>query len=332
MKNNIIYNKVFTGEIAPLVINQNTVSEGNPTFPNLQTYDCIEVPLIKWRDIALKHLPINANLSTVETELKLEYLHFNYTIPSRVVVPESGIPVYNSRESVTQKQAKTIEFKSKYNREGNYAFEFRLIRNYDNNYRLDSTTPYTNQTTIDVTMDYPLGDYIYNNRISGIINCMDYLIPTGNITFADVKQELRLQILPRLSTGDVIICTGGYSGSVTFELIDPLPPSLRKSETITLLGLTPQQVLQENSNRYGFYLCNNSDNNIYYSFGVLSGSSAKLILKPGDVLVQEDKKLFLNNSEIDPGDTRYKLGLPLWVRGTLLGGTQQISIEEISFN
>jgi hypothetical protein len=333
MNNNVLYNKVFTGEIKPVVINKNTASVANPTFPNLFTYDCTEVPLIRWREIVLKHLPSNAKLSTVECELKLEYLHVDYLIPSRVVVPSSAIPEMARRDSNLTKQVKTLEFKNKYNRNGNYAFEFRLLKMYDSNYTLNSTTPYTNQITYNAELDYPIADLIYNNRLPGFMDLIPYLIKNGNLIFADVKQELRIQILPKLSLNDLMIFGGGYSGSVTYELLDPsVSVVVSKSELITLTALTPVRILTENLNRYGFYLHNNSLVNIYYNFGSSpTTSNARLTLKPGETLVYEDNKLTLNNNVINPGDNRYLLGTSLWVRSSVVG-SNQISIEEISYS
>ena len=327
----ILYQKTFTGEISPVVINKDTVSVPNPTFPDLVRYDCIEVPLIKWRDIVIKHLPSNADLSTVECELRLEYLHFDYLIPSRVVVPSSAIPNMERRESNLQKQVKTLEFKNKYNRNGNYAFEFRLLKLYDANYKIDSFTPYTNQIPYNIELDYPIADLIYNNRLHGFMDLMPYLIKNGVLTFADVKQELRIQILPKLGDGDLLIFGGGYSGSVTYE---QLPPRVETTEstTITLTGIEPQQVLGENPKRYGFYLCNHSLNNVYYHFEYEPQVyNSKLILKPGETLVYEDNTLTINNREIKPGDNRFLVGMPLWVKSSIGIGINQVSIHEISY-
>lgn len=330
MNNNSLYSKQFTGEIQPVVINQNTVSVVNPTFPELETYDCTEVPLIKWREIALKHLPSNAKLSTVQCELKLEYLHFDYLIPSRVQIPLLNFPADRRRTPEVVKQQELIDFKNKYNKIGNYAFEFRLLKLYDFNYTLDSTTPYTNSISYDVDMDYPISDLIYNKRVPGYFDLMSYLVKENLIMFADVKQELRIQILPKLSLNDQIIFSGGYSGSVTYELLQR-GVFVSKSEFIALEDLLPVQILETNTDRYGFYLHNNSVNNIYYNFGYSPISqSARLVLKPGETLVYEDRKLTLNNNEINPGDNRYLLGAPLWVRSSVEAATE-ISIEEISY-
>jgi hypothetical protein len=323
--NNVLYNKVFTGEIPPVIINQYTASltENNIQFN--------EVPLIKWRDIALKHLPSNAKLSTVECELKLEYLHVDYLIPSRVVVPSSAIPNMERRESVLNKQVKTLEFKNKYNANTNYAFEVRLIRQYDPNYTLGGQLSYSNSLNYPVSIGYPIAELIYNNRLPGFMDLIPYLIKNGTLIFADIKQELKVQILPKLSVNDVLIFGGGYSGSVTFELLEP-SLVITKSEVVTLTGITPSMILDNNSNRYGFYLCNNSTVNVYYNFGDQpSANSGKLILKPSETLILEDKKLTLNNSTIDPGDNRFMLGSKLWVRSSVTSGINQVSIEEISY-
>ncbi|SKB13334.1 hypothetical protein PL11201_490069 [Planktothrix sp. PCC 11201] len=324
--NNVLYNKVFTGEIPPVVINDIS------PFSVSGSIEFNEVPLIRWRDIVLKHLPSNVNLSTVECELKLEYLHCDYLIPSRVVVPNTAIPIYGRRETDNEKVVKTLEFKNKYNRNGNYAFEFRLLKMYDSLYTLNSLTPYTNQIPYNAELDYPIADLLYNNRLPGFIDLLPYLIKNGTLIFADIKQELKIQIIPKVSTNDLLIFGGGYSGSVTYGL---LPPSVEvtKSETITLTGTTPNMVLENNPDRYGFYLCNNSVNNVYYNFGSQPDNvnSSKLILKTGETLIYEDNKLILNNSPIDPGDNRFMLGSPLWVRSSVTTGFNQVSIEEISY-
>jgi hypothetical protein len=316
----ILYNKVFTGEIKPVIVTANTSS----IYSDLQ-----EVSLIAWRDIALKHLPSNANLSTVECELKLEYLHFDYLIPSRTVVPSTAIPDMTRRESNLQKQVKTLEFKNKYNNNGNYAFEFRLLKHYDSTYTL-GTTGYENEIQYNAELNYPIADLIYNNRLPGFIDLIPYLIKNGTLIFADIKQELKLQILPKLSGDDLIICGGGYSGSITFELL-PETFTITKSQIYTLTGTTPQFILDANSKRFGFYLCNNGSSDIYYNFGTFPGTNAaKLILKSGQTLIYENKTLSIDNSEIDPGDKRFILNSGLWVRNSVAGNTQ-VSIEEISY-
>ncbi|MGL6137180.1 MAG: hypothetical protein ACRC2M_07800 [Planktothrix sp.] len=325
----VLYNKVFTGEIPPVVINNNSVSVNTPTMPPGEVLQGLEIQLIKWRDIALKHLPSNAKLSTVETELKLEYLHFDYSIPSRVVVPSDDIPVMGRRDTLLQKQVKTLEFKSLYNRTGNHAFEFRLLKMYDSTYTLDSLTPFTNQINYNIGLDFPVGDLLYNNRLPSYMDLMPYLIKNGTLIFADIKQELRIQIIPKPELNDILIFGGGYSGSVTYELL-PINTSVSKSEFIPLVGIVPTQILETNTDRYGFYLSNNGENNVYYSFGNFGGNS-KLILKPNDTLVYEDKKLSINNLAINPGDNRYNMGLPLWVRSSTPLGINQVSIEEISY-
>jgi hypothetical protein len=163
------------------------------------------------------------------------------------------------------------------------------------------------------------------------MDLIPYLIKNGTLIFADIKQELKVQILPKLSVNDVLIFGGGYSGSVTFELLEP-SLVITKSEVVTLTGITPSMILDNNSNRYGFYLCNNSTVNVYYNFGDQpSANSGKLILKPSETLLLEDKKLTLNNSTIDPGDNRFMLGSKLWVRSSVTSGINQVSIEEISY-
>jgi hypothetical protein len=312
-----------------------TINSPNTNFGTIASVDATEVSLIKWRDIVRKHLPSNANLATVECELKLEYLHFDYIIPSRVVVPSSALPEMGRRDTLLQKQVKTLEFKNKYNRTGNYAYEFRLIKLYCIDYTLNPihnpNDDYYNQIPYNIELDYPIGDLIYNNRLPSFLNLLPYLAKDNPIVFADVKQELRVQIIPSLGLNDLLIFAGGYSGSVTYELLSSTV-TVTKSEVITLIGQGAVKVLNNNPNRYGFYLCNNGTTNIFYSFSSNAGigGGAKLILKPGETLIYEDKKLTLNNSNINPGDNRFMLGSPLWVRNSL-PGSNDISIEEITY-
>lgn len=325
MTNSILYNKIFTGEIPPVVINAQT-----PFRPS-DNFDFHELPLIKWRDIVKKHLPSNANLATVEAELKLEYLHVDYLIPSRVVVPSSAIPDMARRESNLTKQVKTLEFKNKYNRNGNYAFEFRLLKMYDSNYTLNSTTPYTNQIAYNAELDYPIADLLYNNRLPGFMDLIPYLIKNGTLIFADIKQELRVQIIPKVSTNDLLIFGGGYSGSVTFELL-PQTVEVTESQSYSV-GNTPVKVLELNSKRLSFYLRNNGTKDVYYSFNnVMPNNYTGLKLKPSETLLYEDKKLIINNSLIDPGDSRHIMGLPLWVRSSDPNFSVSVAIEEISYS
>lgn len=319
MFNGILYSKSFTGEIKPVVIDKDTVS----SYTNI-----LEISIVSWRDIVLKHLPANADISSVECELKLEYLHFDYLIPSRVVVPSSALPVYERRESDLSKQTKTIEFKNKFNFNNDYAFEFRLIKHYDENYTLGSTV-YENNIPYNHQLGYPIADYIYNNRLPGFIDLMPYLIKNSTLIFGDVKQELRLQINPQPTGNDLIIVGGGYSGNIIYN-IKSIDIVVTYTNILNITNSEPVQVLPLNNKRYGFYFTNNSDFDVYYSFGSYPGSASKLILKPSETLTFEDKKLFLNNQEINPGDTRYQFGLPLYAIGTTFSG-QQVSIEELGY-
>jgi hypothetical protein len=325
-----LYNKVFTGEIPPLIIDKNSplldlsVYQAN----NSVEFRYHELSLIRWRDIVKKHLPVNANLATVEAELKLEYLHFDYLIPSRVVVPSTAIPNIERRESTLQKQVKTLEFKNKYNRNGNYAFEFRLIKEYDQDHTLDSLTPYTNQISYNAKLDYPIADLIYNNRLPGYVDLMPYLIKNGTLIFADVKQELKIQILPDLGDGDYIVCGGGYSGSVTYELL-PIVPVVSKSQVYSV-GTNPIKVLDYNSKRLSLYLCNLGTKDIFYSFSSIR-NEVGLILKPKETLIYENNNLIINNQIIDPGDSCFSMGLSLWVWNSQ-AVEHRVAVEEISYS
>jgi hypothetical protein len=314
----ILYNKQFTGEIKPVTITQNTPS---------QYIDLQEISLIAWRDIVLKHLPSNANLSTVESELRLEYLHFDYLIPSRTVVPSSAIPVYGRRESDNEKVIKTLEFKNKYNHNLGYAFEFRLLKFYDIDYVIN-TTGYQNDIPYNEDLGYPIADMIYNNRLPGFIDLVPYLIKNGSAVYGDIKQELVLQVFPKLSTGDLIVVGGGYSGSVTFEL-SPNELVVTKSKMITINN-NYSFILPFNPKRVSFYLCNSGNSDIIYNFGNYPGdNAAKLILKPGSTLVYENETLLIDNATINTGDKRPIFNSQLWVKNTIVGNTQ-VSIEELS--
>ncbi|SKB11191.1 hypothetical protein PL11201_490077 [Planktothrix sp. PCC 11201] len=312
------YSKTFAGEVPPVVIDKNTYSDSS---------DYQEIKLISWRDIILKHLPSNANLSTVQCELKLEYLHFDYLIPSRALVPSDKIPVYARRESDLSKQVKTINFKNVYNHNSNYAFEFRLIKHYDIDYALGDVY-FTNDIPYNEELGYPIADLIYNNRLPGFIDLMPYLTKTTPLVFGDIKQELKLQIYPKLSTDDLILVGGGYSGSVTFELL-PRELLITKSENVVINNI-PKQLLPINPKRLSFYLCNNGATDIIYNFGLTTGeNSAKLKLSPGKTLVYEDKTLIIDNQEIDTGDSRATMNLPLWSRCEV--GSNVVAIEEVSY-
>lgn len=315
-----MYQVPFTGETKKVLINKDTgVVLGDREYHQLS--------ILSWRNIALKHLPVDADITTAMFEFKCEYLHFNYRIPSRAVVPSSAIPTSdNLSDTDLIRQTRAIEFKNKYNDTNQYAFEFRLLEHYDTDYKLGDTN-YSNEINYDRDLDYPLSDLIYNNRIPGFMDLIPYLINNGNLFFGDVNQEIVIQIMPRLENFDIITCKCGYSGSVTYEK-KPIELILSKSETINISTI-PTQILNNNNKRYGFYLCNNGVNNIYYSFNSLPGITSKLILKPQSTLIYENKTLSIDGSEIDYPDKRFVLGLPLWVKTT--GGSGSVSIEEHSY-
>lgn len=318
----------FTGETNKVIINKNIgVQTVTTNLEPVTTYTFNRASILSWREIALKHLPVDADIDTAMFELKCEYLHFDYLIPSRVVVPSSAIPESNDlKDTDLIRQTRAIEFKNKFNRDTGHAFEFRLIEYYDPDYKLGDIYQNTN-TYWDSLLDYPVADLIYNNRLPGFINLMPYLIKDGMIFFGDIKKQLMLEILPVLQGDDIICVSCGYTGSVTYEK-KRLEVVLSKSQAIEITSV-PTQVLNTNNKRYGFYLTNNGSKNIYYSFGFIAGSSPKLILKPEETLIYEDKKLYLNNNEIETGDIRFNLGLPLWVR--TISGSGVVSIEELSF-
>ncbi|MBD2481540.1 hypothetical protein [Planktothrix sp. FACHB-1365] len=321
-----MYQVPFTGETKRTLINANTTKLSQWIKDIYYEYN--EISILSWREIALKHLPIDAEISTAMFELKCEYLALDYLIPSRVPVPSSAIPrLDNLQDTELTKQAKTIEFKNKYNNKNDYAFEFRILEHYDNDYALiNGISRYSNDIDYDIALNYPISDLIYNNHLPGARNLMPYITKDSVVFFGDIKQELKLQVIPALQGNDIITIKGGYSGSVTYEkkLIELIET---KSQILTIMT-TPVKVLDTNKKRYSFYLCNNSLVDIYYHFGVNNLFSTKLILKPGSTLVYENKSLNIDGSEINYPDNRYVLGLPLWVKTSSDAG--QVSIEELS--
>ncbi|MFM6205481.1 hypothetical protein [Planktothrix sp.] len=324
-----MYQIPFTGEINKVIIDKNTGVRTVTTQyePTIETYTFNRISIVSWRDIALKHLPIDADISTAMFELKCEYLHFDYLIPSRVVVPSSAIPVSNDlRDTDLIRQTRAIEFKNKFNRDNNYAFEFRLVEYYDPNYQLGDTFQNEN-LWLDSLLDYPTSDLIYNNRLPGFIDLIPYIVKNGSIFFGDIKKQLMLEILPVLQNDDIICVTCGYTGSVTYEK-KPIELINSKSENVNITTETTK-VLNTNNRRYAFYLSNNSSVDIYYHFGINSNNSIKLKLKPGSTLIYENKSLNIDGDEINYPDKRYVNGLPLWLKSS--SGNAQVSIEELSF-
>ena len=324
-----MYQIPFVGEINKVIINQYTgVNTKIIQYePEVINYSFNKVSIVSWRDIALKHLPVDADINTAMFELKCEYLHFDYLIPSRVIVPSSAIPVSNDlRDTDLIRQTRAIEFKNKFNRDNNYAFEFRLVEHYDPNYQLGET--YNNNNTFwDGILKYPISDFIYNNKLPGFINLMPYIIKDGVVFFGDIKKQLFLEILPKLESNDIIAVTCGYTGSVTYEK-KSIELTNTKSENVNITTATTK-VLNTNNRRYAFYLSNNSTVDIYYHFGINSNNSIKLTLKPGSTLIYENKSLNIDGEEINYPDKRYVNGLPLWLKSS--SGNAQVSIEELSF-
>lgn len=323
-----LYQKVFTGEIPPLLITENTATNKPFTLPDNTQSSYKEVPLIKWRDIAKKHLPRNGDIESAEYEFKLEYLHIDYLLPSLTPVPSSKIPTQSVQDTNVTVQNKVIDMKTKFNVLSGHGKEIRLIRSYDPNYELTATGDnFNNSLSYDITLDYPISEILYNNRISGFLDLMPYLIKNGNLTFADVQQQLSLLILTNLGSKDSIVISGGYSGTVTYELKKRVL-TVTKSETVSI-GTTAIEVLPFNPDRVGFYLTNNSLNEIYFNFGLSPNMQLVLTLKPKQMLIYENQILTIDGIKQDlEVDKRYTLGLPLWCRANTNGN--QVSIEELS--
>lgn len=327
-----LYQKTFTGEIPPLIITTDTPDNDTMVVTNtLEPITYKELSIIKWRDIAKKHLPYNADINSVEFEFKLEYLHIDYELPSLTPVPSSKIPVQTVQDTNVTVQVKVAELKQNYNVYNGYGKEIRLIRHYDYDYTLNNNNPdnYSNDLTIDPTLKYPIMEILYNNRLPGFLDLIPYLLKNGNLTFADIKQELRLQIISNLGNKDTIAITGGYSGSVTYELKKPkIETTTSRTENLTTL---PVKILDANQDRYGFYICNNSQNDIYFSFGNNAPSLAlKLTLKPDEMLVYEHGQIYVDGTVQNTTlDNRVKLGTPIWARASV--DNSVISIEELSF-
>ncbi len=334
-----LYQKVFTGEIPPLIIKEDTPT--NKTFVKVTDLTSVpykEISILKWRDIAKLHIPANAKISSCEFELKLEYLQMDFWVPSVNVVPSTSLPLYSPVDTDAQTQTKTIELRTKFNRDSGHAIEMRLLRCYDPNYTLNTATPDTYNSvdsSYDPNVGYPIQELLYHQRLPGFFDLMPYLIKNGNLIFTDIRQELKMQLIPNLtgrgSDKDCVIITGGYTGSVTYEEIQAkykIEATISKPQNIST---TPIKILEANPDRFSFYICNNSTNDIYFSFGNNAPSLAlKLTLKPEKMLIYEHGQIYIDGQKQDTThDGRVRLGTPVWARAT--ADNSPISIEELSF-
>lgn len=316
----MLFQKQFTGEIPPLLINKNTSDNKQGTV------EYKELAILKWRDIAKLHLPNDADINSAEYDLRLEYFEIDYFLPSLTSVPSSALPIAKTRETITESQARTLDFKNKYNRNNNHANEIRLIRKYDPNYKLKLDNFNNSIPSHDINMGYPISELLYNNKASGFLDLMPYLTKSNTVVFGDIRQQIDLQIIPNLGDDSSIIVRGGYSGTVTYSLKSELIVTKSTTETITT---TPVEVLSLNINRKAFYLSNNGTNDLYFNFGSNPNPNLRLTLKPLSTLVYENGRLFIDGIEQNLSlDSRYKLGLPLWIRSA--SGTSDVSIEELS--
>ena len=333
MANNL-YQKVFTGEIPPLIIKEDTPT--NKTFVRVSDLSSVaykEISILRWRDIAKLHIPANAKISSCEFEFKLEYLQIDFWVPSVRVVPSQDLPLYSPVDTDAQTQTKTVELRNKYNRDSGHALEIRLLRCYDPNYQLNRQTPdnYSENTSFDPNLQYPISELLYHNRLPGFYDLMAYLIKNGNLIFADIRQELKLQIIPNLGDKDSIVITGGYTGSVIYEEIE-IKYKVETTTSITQnLSTLPTKILEANSNRFSFYICNNSENQVYFSFGTNSPSLAlKLTLEPNKMLIYEHGQIYIDGIVQNLiFDGRARMGTPLWARAT--ANNSPVSVEELSF-
>lgn len=332
-----LYQKVFTGEIPPILIKSNTPANKQYTQvltavePETTTYK--ELSILKWRDIAKLHLPANASMNSAEFEFKLEYLEIDFVIPDIKVVPSDALPRYSPADTDAETLAKTADLRNKYDRRTGHAIEIQLLRHYDPNYKLNNSPidTYNTNTNLDSDLEYPVNELLYNNRIPGFRDLMPYLIKNGNLIFSSIQHELMLRVIPNLGNRDRILVVGGYTGSVTYEEISPryeIQATISRPQTI---GISPTKILNFNPSRFSFYLSNNADQNIYFSFS--SGSpnfNLKLTLKPKKTLIYEHGELFIDGTKQDFRiDNRIKMGCPLWAWASI--EDCQISIEELSY-
>lgn len=322
----MLFQKSFTGEIPPLLINKDTANnlDGQTITEQLLQYK--ELSIVKWRDIARLHLPSDADVSSAEYDLRLEYFEIDYNLPSLTPVPSSQLPLVKLRESITESQARTLDFKNKYNRHSGHGVEIRLIRKYDPSYKLNLDNFNNSIPSHDINVGYPIAELLYNNKVTGFLDLMVYLTKSNTVIFGDIRQQIDLQIIPNLGDQDSILVRGGYSGSVVYKLKSNLVITKSNTETATS---TPLEILPLNPNRKAFYLSNNGANDIYFNFGAIANLNLKLNLKPKATLIYEDGRLFIEGTEQNLTlDSRYKLGLSLWVRSA--SGVSELSIEELS--
>lgn len=334
-----LYQKVFTGEIQPLIIKEDTPT--NKTFVRVSDLSSVaykEISILRWRDIAKLHIPPNAKLSSCEFEFKLEYLQMDFWIPSLNVVPSANLPLYSPADTNAQTQAKTVELRTRFNRDSGHAIEMRLLRFYDPSYQLNTATPDSYNpidSSYDPNLNYPITELLYHQKIPGFFDLMPYLIKNGNLIFTDIRQELKLQFIPNLSgrgsDKDCVVITGGYTGSVTYEEAEKSYEIQTTVSRTQNLNTTPIKLLEPNPNRFGFYLSNNSPNDVYFHLGNNAPSLAlKLTLKPDQTLIYEHDQVYINGVKQDfTNDNRARLGTAIWARAS--AENSPISIEELSF-
>jgi hypothetical protein len=238
-------------------------------------------PIIDWGAIATKHTP--ANVLNPQYELTLEYLTLNYYLPTLLRVPSSSYPEYRAADKELQRALKTVEFKRSFSPDKNYAVQFLLWNSYMRDWR-------------DVHFDR---DQLQNVGMEGRINLIKpYLVTVGDTVFGDKLSKLGISIFPRfLQLGDYLEISGGYSGSISYLIVEPEINLISGSAGSQKISTTPTLIMWNQSKRASLFLCNAGSERVYWMFTQNSSSlvaGAAPFLEPGESLTVEDGELFFS--------------------------------------
>jgi hypothetical protein len=115
----------FLGEIKPLYL-----SGSSPNFNQGGTRPWTVARIFDPKLLLLESIPFDmVDFRTLTSNLKIEYLHMDYTLPHITQIPQSKLELLSDRrDSTVGKQVKTANFKREYNPLTAYAVEIRLSR------------------------------------------------------------------------------------------------------------------------------------------------------------------------------------------------------------
>jgi len=278
------------------------------------------VPIIDWGAIALKHTPPTA--TNIQFELILEYLTFNYYLPTLLRIPSSSYPEYRAADKELQRALKTVEFKRSFPPEKNYAVQFLL-------WNSDAWGTWRN-----IHFDR---DQLQNAGMEGRINMIKpYLVTAGDTVFGDRGYKLGISIAPRfLVMGDSIEISGGYSGSISYLYQAPEIDLIEGVCDSSHISPIPTMIMNANPKRASIFLSNAGLSRIYWKF---TGNPNSLIarsspfIEPGESLTVEHGKLFYlgkNEHLINRNNIKYMCKLPFCCITELGSGT--VTYQELNF-